>query len=654
VRVKIMKFINKISIFLIIILYLIFGTGPGSISEMLRENEISAQSGKNPYFRIQITDSETGRGIPMVELKTTNNITYYTDSAGYIAFYEPGYMDQDVFFHISSHGYQFPNESFGFRGQTISVRSGSSVTLKMDRINIARRLYRLTGQGIYRDSQMLGLDVPIEDPVINARVMGSDSTHAIIYRDSIFWLWGDTVGPFHPLGNFRTSSATSKLPENGGISPDIGVDYTYFTRDDGFTKQMVPQLPGDPNLAWLSTLMTTKDERGNERLIASYAMVHGLTAPEEVGIVLYNHEKQIFDERYPFDTKDEWRYPGGTSTYIEQDGQGYWVFMFPFPSLRVRDNLEDIKQMEKYEAFTCLEEGTEFNGRNTKVARDNDGKLVWEWKKNTQYLTQDQEKQLIQYGIIKREEARYQLKDVKTGKGVTSHRGTIKWNNYTKSWVKVFCEIGGSTSFLGEIWYAKSENYTGPWNNAIKIVTHNKYGFYNPIHHQFFDQNSGQYIYFEGTYTTMFDGSPHTPWYEYNQIMYQLDLGDPRLDIPLGEFTDKDRESTPISSNHENSESSNSDNISGSYSDIDQTSGRETDFSSKTDDDEEKSQSSVETDNLSGISKYLSDDESRDDEKSGTNSYWIIISLLVVLALGGLTIYIIKREKTVIPGGSEN
>jgi hypothetical protein len=45
-----------------------------------------------------------------------------------------------------------------------------------------------------------------------------------------------------------------------------------------------------------------------------------------------------------------------------------------------------------------------------------------------------------------------------------------------------------------------------------------------------FDRDGGRIIYFEGTYTTTFSGnSDATPRYNYNQIMYKLDLSDPRL-----------------------------------------------------------------------------------------------------------------------------
>src|SRR4051812_25070772 len=52
----------------------------------------AAPPGSEPgrYFAIEIVDEQTGRGVPMVELQTTNSVRYYTDSGGLVAFFEPG------------------------------------------------------------------------------------------------------------------------------------------------------------------------------------------------------------------------------------------------------------------------------------------------------------------------------------------------------------------------------------------------------------------------------------------------------------------------------------------------------------------------------------------------------------------------------------
>ena len=89
----------------------------------------------------------------------------------------------------------------------------------------------------------------------------------------------------------------------------------------------------------------------------------------------------------------------------------------------------------------------------------------------------------------------------------------------------------GNSSFLGDVYYAEADQPRGPWRKAVKILTHDLYTFYNPVHHDFFDEKDGRVIYFEGTYTRQFSkSSVATPRYDYNQIMYRLDLEDSRLD----------------------------------------------------------------------------------------------------------------------------
>jgi hypothetical protein len=175
-------------------------------------------------FAITVVDEQTGRGVPLVELRTVNGIRLWTDSAGVAVFDEPGLMDRPVFFHVLSHGYEFPRDGFGFRGKALKVLPGGSAKLTIRRINIAERIYRVTGAGIYRDSVLLGRRSPIKAPLLNGQVLGSDSVLNAVYRGKIYWFWGDTNRPGYPLGNFDTSGATSALPAKGGLDPESGVD----------------------------------------------------------------------------------------------------------------------------------------------------------------------------------------------------------------------------------------------------------------------------------------------------------------------------------------------------------------------------------------------------------------------------------------------
>ena len=118
-------------------------TGPISDTNSHITNKAVNQNSKP--FGIHIIDQATGRGVPLVELELVNHARYVSDSAGWVAFNEPGLMNSKVFFLVCSHGYEYPKDGFGYAGKTLKTVQGKSVTLKIKRINIAERLCRLTG-----------------------------------------------------------------------------------------------------------------------------------------------------------------------------------------------------------------------------------------------------------------------------------------------------------------------------------------------------------------------------------------------------------------------------------------------------------------------------------------------------------------------------
>src|SRR5688572_19752510 len=67
-------------------------------------------------FGIHVVDEETGRGIPLIELRTVNDIRCVTDNAGWIAFSEPGLMDRALWFYVSGPGYTKEKDGFGYTG----------------------------------------------------------------------------------------------------------------------------------------------------------------------------------------------------------------------------------------------------------------------------------------------------------------------------------------------------------------------------------------------------------------------------------------------------------------------------------------------------------------------------------------------------------
>ncbi len=428
-------------------------------------------------FGIQILDGETGRGVPLVELETVNNVVHITDSAGWVAFNEPGLMDREVFFTAGSPGYTFPKDGFGYTGKALMTKPGDKTRLMITRENVADRLYRITGEGIYRDSMLLDEKTPLAKPVLNAGVLGQDSALTAVYRGKVYWFWGDTNRAAYPLGNFRTTGAVSDLPEKGGLPPDVGVNLRYFTDDKGAVKPMVPG--PEEGMIWLDGLLVLPDEQGRERLVAHYSRMKSLDERLEHGLVVFNDDREEFEKLVQFDPANTWQCPRAHPVKTTDGGREYFYFPTPWPDVRVPATWQDIQNPASYEKVT----------------------IPWLHGKA-------------------------QLYD-EIFKPVTLHASAIAWNEFRQRWILIGQGTGEN---FGSLYHAEAKELTGPWSFATKVVEHPGYSFYNPLMHPFFDTDGGRVIYFEGTYSRMFSPAPvATPRYDYNQIMYRLDLADPRL-----------------------------------------------------------------------------------------------------------------------------
>jgi hypothetical protein len=500
-----------------------------------------------PYFKIQVVDRQTGRGVPLVELRTTNSIRYFTDSNGIVAFYEPGLMEQDVFFFVESHGYEFPKDGFGFRGTRLKTSRGASAVIKIDRLNIAERLYRVTGQGIYRDSILTGHPVPLRNPALNGQVAGQDSVFTCLYRGRLFWMWGDTGRPSYPLGNFAMSGAVSQLPENGGLDPAVGIDLEYFVDQTGFSKPMSPLK--EPGLVWLDGLLTVKDNQGRQRMVAEFARLKGLDEVLERGLVVFNDTTHSFEpvvrgavEFLPYSAS-------GHPFSVDVDGQKYYYFATPFPlavRMRVKAQWDDVIDANHYEALTSLKLKTSAGRSAPRLDLGGPEAPPRRWVSFADLMGRgpaprepnDVSVKTSVIEALKKEKQDAHLYDIESGKEISPHNGTVYFNAYRRRWVTIFVQQFGESSFLGELWYAEADTPVGPWVYTRKIVTHNKYSFYNPKHHPEFDRDGGRILFLEGTYTFAFSGSAEnaTPRYDYNQVMYRLNLDDPRLILPVAVY----------------------------------------------------------------------------------------------------------------------
>jgi hypothetical protein len=476
-------------------------------------NQISSAA-----FGVHVLDEATGRGVPLVELETVDHVLFVTDSAGWAAISDPGLMNSDVFFFVRSHGYNIPKDIFGYSGMTLRVRPGGREQIKMRRINIAERICRLTGQGIYADSMMLGERVPLREPVLSGKVIGQDSALAVKYQGKMRWFWGDTSRSKYPLGNFRTSGAIATFPKGRNDARE-GLDFQYFTDAEGFARELCPSSKPGPVWIFGVTVLTVD---GRERLIAHYSRMKDLGTRLEHGYVVWDDAAEVFRIAKELPPGEEWRFLDGHPITLNQNGTEYLYSGISFPVVRVPASFPKILDPSAFEAFTCLT-------KQGDVRRDNRGEVQYEWQKELGFITPKQEADLVKRGKLRPNETRFLPRDA-MGNDIIAHGGSVTYNAFRKKWILIATQSFGKESFLGEIYYSEAESSVGPWRRAVKILTHDRYTFYNPVHHPFLDTDSGRLIYFEGTYTAEFSGNQRpTPKYDYNQSLYRLDLADARL-----------------------------------------------------------------------------------------------------------------------------
>lgn len=436
-------------------------------------------------FKIEVVDKENGWPVPLVELGTTNDARFVTDNAGVVAFDAPEYMDRETWISVFSHGYELKADGFGNHGVRVTPKPGGKTRIEIERKQIAKRLGRLTGAGIFAESQKFG-----EFPTWKeSGVCGSDTVQTATYKGKLFWLWGDTNLPHYPLGIFNTPVATSSFKPLVSLKPPTGIVYDYVRNKEGHPRGTIT-IPG-PGPVWLSGFVTLPDSSGKEHLVATYSKIPGGDMkPGEFGLAEWNDKTSRFDVVSTFwkhsaaEPEPPKLFPDGHPVIANDDQGRAWLYLNGPPNF---------KCPATYEA----------------------------WKDRAQWQHVDRPKS-------------FKTKD---DGNIEVASASIAWSEFRKRWVMILQQKFGKPSVFGEIWYLEGKTPEGPWGPAVKVATHQNYTFYNVQIDWQLTNPADPVLVFEGTYTTTFtDNKIKTPRYDYNQVLYRIDLDDPALKPAQGDF----------------------------------------------------------------------------------------------------------------------
>ena len=216
---------------------------------------------------IEVIDRKTGWPVPMIEIETTNQLKFVSDNSGRIAFDAPELMGTSTWLHVRGHGYSVPKDGFGYRGVRVKPEAGEKIQIVVDRDQLAMRLGRLTGAGIYAESQKLGYELDWKE----SGVMGCDSVQNATHLGARFWAWGDTNLPAYPLGRFHMTGASTSLSEPLPVSPPVRVAYQYFRGSDSLPRNLA-EFTGD-GPTWLTGLVSIPAKEGIDKLVACYSKI---------------------------------------------------------------------------------------------------------------------------------------------------------------------------------------------------------------------------------------------------------------------------------------------------------------------------------------------------------------------------------------------
>ena len=360
-----------------------------------------------PWAEIRVIDPATGRGVPIVDLETVNKLHFVTDDLGRVAFQEPGLMGREIYFHVRSHGHELAADGFGFRGRRIVPRAGETVTIELPRTTLAERVCRLTGEGRLRDSVLLG-HLPLPAVSLPGGVAGQDSVQAVRYGGRIHWFWGDSNRMSYPLGLFRTSGATTPMPDPTAppIDATTGIPFEFFTapatdaEPAGFARAMMP-LPARPEgVIWIDGVCVVPDDEGRERMLAHYSRRKGLDEELEQGIAIWDDATESFAVALELPLDETWRRPSTHPLLVEEAGRSWLLFGAPTPNVRVPATLRAALDPEAYEAFTCA-------GDDGHPRLGPDGAAEWRWQRSLPPTGAREERRWVDSGELRADRARF-------------------------------------------------------------------------------------------------------------------------------------------------------------------------------------------------------------------------------------------------------
>ena len=287
---------------------------------------------------LEIREKGDGRPVPALMFSSSFALRTVTDNDGVIAIDMPDFFGKDTWFGIHGLGYELKKDFIGNTGFRVKARPGETERREVLRSGRAIALGRLTGSGIFAQSQKLGrrLDYPESGAVCRW-----GTQYAVVGRH-VFWVWNTT----------RTMSGEEPVYVTGGA-----------TKRDDFANPEPPVVPHYAPLAGetaleplfdevagpveVSGLIVVENAEKKPQLVAVYSRRDARGELLERGLCRMDVRKRHFrilkalwKKGVQGDPSPE-RFPTGHAVrYEDKDGRKWILFGDPFPTVKVPADYE--------------------------------------------------------------------------------------------------------------------------------------------------------------------------------------------------------------------------------------------------------------------------------------------------------------------------
>jgi hypothetical protein len=314
-------------------------------------------------FRIEIVDTSNGWPVPLVELETVHGVKFVSDNAGLIAFDALELMGTETWCSVRGFGYGIPKDGFGSEGIRFTPRPGGQLRVQVERRIIAKRLGRITGGGIFSESQKLGEETDWPE----SGIVGCDSVQNAVLDGRLFWLWGDTSLARYPLGIFDGTAASTPLRPLDRFEPPIRLRLDYYRDATGAPKPIATMDGTGPT--WVTGVARIPDAAGVARLVGTFMKIKPPMDASKAGLCVWDADAERFSELktvWEHSEKEPRRQPlleGHPVAWQDAAEKTWLLFGNPFPAIRCPATFEAWSDPRTWESL----EPPQFTGADSPV-----------------------------------------------------------------------------------------------------------------------------------------------------------------------------------------------------------------------------------------------------------------------------------------------